>query len=75
MRHGMPTVYLYELIDSLNFAEDYINTWKNGVARVIKRYVKDGEKGKGKCLECGSENLIFQEGCLICKACGSSKCG
>jgi ribonucleoside-diphosphate reductase alpha chain len=75
MRHGMPTIYLYELIDSLNFKEDYINTWKNGVARVIKRYVKDGEKGKGKCLDCGSEDLIFSEGCLICKGCGSSKCG
>jgi ribonucleoside-diphosphate reductase alpha chain len=75
LRHGMPIVYTYELIDSLNFKEDYINTWKNGVARVIKRYIKDGEKGKGKCLNCGSDNLIFQEGCLICKACGSSKCG
>lgn len=74
MRHGMPTVYLYELIDSLNFKEDYINTWKNGVARVIKRYIKDGEKGKGRCPECGSENLQFVEGCLTCKGCGNSKC-
>lgn len=75
MRHGMPVIKLYELIDSLNFKEDYINTWKNGVARVIKRYVKDGEKFKGKCSECGSDQLEFKEGCLICSACGSSKCG
>jgi ribonucleoside-diphosphate reductase alpha chain len=76
MRHGMPTVYLYELIESLNFKEDYINTWKNGVARVIKRYIKDGEKGNGRCSACGStEHLQFKEGCLICTACGSSKCG
>ena len=75
MRHGMPILKQYELIDSLNFKEDYINTWKNGVARVIKRYIKDGERGKGRCTECGSEDLIYQEGCLICKACGSSKCG
>ncbi len=75
MRHGMPIVKLYELIDSLNFKEDYINTWKNGVARVIKRYVKDGEKGKGKCPDCGSDHLEFKEGCLTCMACGNSKCG
>ena len=75
MRHRMPVIKLYELIDSLTFKEDYINTWKNGVARVIKRFIKDGEKGKGKCQVCGSENLHFQEGCLKCMNCGSSKCG
>ena len=75
MRHGMPILKQYELIDSLNFKEDYINTWKNGVARTIKKYIKDGMKGRGKCSECGSEDLVYQEGCLICKSCGSSKCG
>jgi len=75
MRHGMPILKQYELIESLNFSQDYINTWKNGVARVIKRYIKDGEKGRGRCTECGSEELVYSEGCLICKACGSSKCG
>lgn len=76
LRHGMPIVYVYELIDSLNFKEDYINTWKNGVGRVIKKYIKDGEKGKGGCPNCGStEGLHYVEGCLVCKSCGSSKCG
>jgi ribonucleoside-diphosphate reductase alpha chain len=75
MRHGMPILKQYELIDSLNFSQDYINTWKNGVARTIKRYIRDGEKGRGRCTECGNEDLVFQEGCLICNACGSSKCG
>lgn len=75
LRHGMPLVYVVELIDSLNFKEDYINTWKNGVLRTIKRYIKDGEKGKGKCPICGSDHLEFKEGCLTCMTCGYSKCG
>lgn len=75
LRHRMPLVYIYDLIDSLTFKEDHINTWKNGVGRVIKRYIKDGEKGKGVCPDCGSDNLVYKEGCLACMSCGNSKCG
>ena len=74
LRHGMPLLYTWELIDSLNFKEDYINTWKNGVARVIKKYIKDGIEVNKKCPNCGSDHLEFKEGCLTCMACGSSKC-
>jgi ribonucleoside-diphosphate reductase alpha chain len=74
LRHGMPLISAYELINSLTFKEDYINTWKNGIARVIKRYIKDGEKISGTCPNCGSDHLEFKEGCLTCMACGSSKC-
>jgi len=75
LRHKMPLVYVYELVDSLTFKEDHINTWKNGVARVIKRFIKDGEKGSGTCPICGSNDLQYKEGCLICMGCGNSKCG
>ena len=75
LRQRMPMVYVHDLVDSLNFTEDHINIWKNGVARVIKKYIKNGEKGKGVCPECGSEHLHFVEGCLTCKSCGNSKCG
>jgi ribonucleoside-diphosphate reductase alpha chain len=74
LRHGMPIIHAYQLIESLNFKEDHINTWKNGVARVIKRYVKDGEKSKGKCPECHGTEFQFKEGCLSCQNCGWSKC-
>ena len=75
LRHGMPIVKVVDLISSLQLDES-INTWKNGVARALKRYVPDGtEVKKQKCQNCNSTNLMYQEGCLTCKDCGSSKCG
>ncbi len=76
MRHGMPIDKTIELIGSLQLDSAFINSWKNGVARALKRYVEDGTKAKGHtCDNCDSGNLIYQEGCLTCNDCGSSKCG
>ena len=75
LRHGMPMIYVLELVQTLNLDDAHLNTWKNGVARVIKKFIKNGEKGKGKCPECGGEHLEYMEGCLTCKGCGNSKCG
>ena len=76
LRHGMPIDKIVDLINSLQLDSESINTWKNGVGRALKRYVADGTQAKGQtCGSCKSENLIYQEGCLTCKDCGSSKCG
>ena len=77
LRHGMPIPYVVNLIQSLRLDSETINTWKNGVERALKRYIPDGTKPKmgTKCQECGSESVIYQEGCLICQSCGHSKCG
>ncbi|GGD46865.1 adenosylcobalamin-dependent ribonucleoside-diphosphate reductase [Muriicola marianensis] len=76
LRHGMPIEKVVDLINSLHLDSEQINTWKNGVARALKRYVADGVAAKGqKCSNCESTNLVYQEGCLTCKDCGSSKCG
>jgi len=75
LRHGMPIADVVNLIQSLKLDSESINNWKNGVERALKKYIPNGTKAKGKCGECGSVNLVYEEGCLICKDCGSSKCG
>ncbi len=75
LRHEMPIQDVVNLVVSLKLDSESINNWKNGVERALKKYIPNGTKAKGKCGECGSENLVYEEGCLICKDCGSSKCG
>jgi len=77
LRHGMPLPDVVNLVSSLRLNNETINTWKIGVERALKRYIPDGTKArKGtRCDNCESENLIYQEGCLICQSCGFSKCG
>jgi len=75
LRHEMPIQDVVNLVQSLKLDSESINNWKNGVERALKKYIPNGTKAKGKCGECGSDNLVYEEGCLICKECGSSKCG
>ncbi len=75
LRHEMPIQDVVNLIESLNLDSESINNWKSGVERALKKYIPNGTKAKGKCGDCGSDNLVYEEGCLICKDCGSSKCG
>ncbi len=76
LRHGLEIDNVVELINGLQLDNESINTWKNGVARALKRYIPDGTTASGqKCGNCGGTNLMYQEGCLTCKDCGSSKCG
>jgi len=74
LRYGMPAKDVVELVSSMKLDSESINTWKNGVERSLKRYIPNGTKAKGKCDHCSSTNLIYQEGCLICTDCGTSKC-
>ncbi|MBS1438349.1 MAG: adenosylcobalamin-dependent ribonucleoside-diphosphate reductase [Bacteroides sp.] len=76
LRWRMPIEQVIKLVGSLQLDSENINTWKNGVERALKKYVQDGTEAKGvKCPNCGHETLVYQEGCLICKTCGSSRCG
>ena len=75
LRHGMPIADVVTLVESLRLDSESINNWKNGVEKALKKYIPNGTRAKGKCSECGSNNLVYEEGCLICKDCGCSKCG
>ena len=73
LRYGMPIPNVVDLIGKLNFDVDSITTWSNGVARALKRYIKDGTETGETCPDCGSK-LVYEGGCKNCPNCGWSKC-
>ncbi len=76
LRYGMPIDQVMKLVGGLELNSQSINTWKMGVERALKKYLPNGTQASGqKCPNCGNETLIYQEGCLICTSCGTSKCG
>ncbi len=72
LRHGTDVKFLTE---QLNKSNGDITSFGKAISRVIKKYIPDGTKSTVTCNECGSENVIFEEGCNKCLDCGSSKCG
>ena len=76
LRYGMPIDQVLKLVGGLELNSESINTWKMGVERALKKYLPNGTAAGGqKCPNCGQETLVYQEGCLICTSCGTSKCG
>jgi ribonucleoside-diphosphate reductase alpha chain len=76
LRHGMAIEDVLNLVAGLQLDNENINNWKNGVERALKKYIPNGTIAKkGHCENCNSDSLVYQEGCLICQDCGSSKCG
>ena len=76
LRYGMPITQVIKLVQEMELNNESINTWKNGVARALKKYLPNGTEVKGQeCPNCGSETLVYQEGCLLCANCGATECG
>ena len=73
LRHGMGVQYIISTIKSLNFKDDNINTWKNGVIRSLKVYMEDGEIKGESCPSCGGK-IQRINGCKSCMNCGWSAC-
>ncbi|MCC8115234.1 MAG: adenosylcobalamin-dependent ribonucleoside-diphosphate reductase [Bacteroidales bacterium] len=76
LRYGMPIDQVIKLVNGLELDSQSINTWKMGVERALKKYIPNGTRASGqRCPKCGNDTLVYQEGCLICTSCGTSKCG
>ncbi len=76
LRYGMPIDQVVKMVDGLQLDSESISTWKAGVERALKKYIPSGTAATGhRCPNCGNETLVYQEGCLVCKSCGASKCG
>lgn len=72
LRHGANIKFVAE---QLNKTKGDLTNFSKAMARVLKKYIADGEKSTLKCLDCGSKEIIFEEGCEKCTSCGSAKCG
>ena len=77
LRQRMPLPQVVDMVGRLKLYDETLNTWKNGMARVLKRFIPNGEAAADRlCPECGdAEGLYYEEGCLKCRSCGQSKCG
>lgn len=75
LRHGMPIPYLVSLVENLHLDNDSLNTWRNGVARALRKFIPDGTIPTDKvCPDCHTESLVYEEGCLHCQNCGHTEC-
>lgn len=73
LRHGIPLQYIAEQLKKDKYSDMF--SFSAVVSRVLKKYIKDGVNGGGKCDECQSSNLVYLGGCPVCQDCGFSKCG
>jgi ribonucleoside-diphosphate reductase alpha chain len=72
LRHGADIKFI---VEQLLKSDGDLFSFTKGLARVLKKYIPDGAKATVTCNDCGSSNVIFEEGCHKCLDCGSSKCG
>lgn len=73
LRHG---VLIRNIVATLDKVDCLVGSFVFHIRKYLATFIKDGEKVQNeKCSECGSENVVYQEGCKVCANCGSSKCG
>jgi len=72
LRHGANIKFV---VEQLNKTEGDMQSFNKVIARNIKKYIPEEEEVTGvTCDNCGSTNIVYQEGCQMCADCGTSKC-
>ena len=72
LRHGVPLKFI---VEQLGKAEEDITSLSAASARVLKKYIQNGEKVTGMaCPQCGNTELVYANGCVECGSCSWSKC-
>ena len=74
LRHG---VFIKNIVSTLDKSENAVaGSFTFAIKKLLGNYVKDGEVATDvTCQECGSDSVVYESGCYMCRACGSSKCG
>lgn len=76
LRENTPLEKIIKIVEGLSFTNKGMNSWKAGIIRTIKVFIENGTEVIGAvCENCGGNHIIYQETCMVCKDCGSSKCG
>lgn len=71
LRHGTDVSFIAHQLEK---SKGDLSCSSKAIARVLKKYIPDGKEVSGEeCQECGGQ-LTRESGCIICKACGFSKC-
>ena len=73
LRHGVALDFVVHQIEKTK--GDMFSLGKI-LARTLKKYIPDGTIVKGDtCPSCSSSSMERNDGCIICKSCGWTKCG
>lgn len=72
LRHGSETRFLTEQLEKTRGG---MESFAKVIARVLKRYIPDGARVSGdSCQACGHPELHRENGCVLCRNCGWTKC-
>ena len=72
LRHGIPINFI---IEQLYKATEDITSLAASACRVLKKYIKDGQRVTGQeCPNCKSTELSYSDGCVKCGQCEWTKC-